>query len=198
MNYYHDLITARSWQEMLDLVKHIHFVLIGGWAAYLYTKALKSKDIDIIVDFDQLALLRQKYNVVKNERLQKYEARRDEVQIDVYLPHYSSLGVPIEEVMRQTKNIDGFNVPTPEYLILLKLHVHSKRMHSTKGHKDFLDLVSLLSTGNYDVNQLYGGIKKHHLQNAWLLFTTELNSTTRIPELALNPHALAKLKRKLL
>jgi len=28
--------------------------LIGGWAIYLHTKALKSKDIGIIVDFQTL------------------------------------------------------------------------------------------------------------------------------------------------
>lgn len=48
MAYYHDLITGTSWRELKQLRRYCNFVLIGGWAAWLYTKALKSKDIDII------------------------------------------------------------------------------------------------------------------------------------------------------
>ena len=48
MEYYHDLVTQKSWEELQQLRKIIDFVLIGGWATYLYTKTLKSKDIDII------------------------------------------------------------------------------------------------------------------------------------------------------
>lgn len=59
MEYYHDLVTQKSWKELQNLNKLLDFVLIGDWAAYLYTKTLKSKDIDIIVDFDTLSLLRK-------------------------------------------------------------------------------------------------------------------------------------------
>ncbi len=45
MTYYHDLITKQSWEELQRLQKNIDFVLIGGWAIYLYTKALKSKAV---------------------------------------------------------------------------------------------------------------------------------------------------------
>ena len=98
-DFYNDLVTQKSWQTLGQLKKQIKFVLIGGWAVYLYTKALKSKDIDIIVDFGQLEKLRNDFSVSKNERLLKYEARREEVQIDVYLPHYSDLGIPAEEII---------------------------------------------------------------------------------------------------
>ena len=52
MDYYHNLVTQESWSEILKIQKNLKFILIGGWAVYLYTKALKSKDIDIIISFD--------------------------------------------------------------------------------------------------------------------------------------------------
>ena len=52
MAYYHDIITQKSWEELKTLNKKVKFVLIGGWATYLYTKELKSKDIDILINFD--------------------------------------------------------------------------------------------------------------------------------------------------
>src|SRR3989338_3199496 len=98
MAYYHDLVTKQSWQELILLKKLIPFVLIGGWATYLYTKSLKSKDIDIIIDYPALSALKKFYDVHKNERLAKYEAVKGPVQIDIYLPHYSRLGIPAEEI----------------------------------------------------------------------------------------------------
>src|SRR3990167_8592495 len=102
MEYYHDLVTQKSWEELTQLTKFLDFVLIGGWAVYLYTKTLKSKDIDIIVDFDQLKLLQEHYQLNKNERLKKYEAVKGEVQIDIYLPHFSALGIPVEELIKHS------------------------------------------------------------------------------------------------
>jgi hypothetical protein len=49
MAYYHDIITQKSWEELKTLNKELKFVLIGGWATYLYTRELKSKDIAILV-----------------------------------------------------------------------------------------------------------------------------------------------------
>ena len=48
MPYYHDLITEKSWQILQELKRRHTFILIGGWAVYLYTKQLKSKDVDVI------------------------------------------------------------------------------------------------------------------------------------------------------
>ena len=63
MEYYHDLVTQKSWGELRRLNKTTDLVLIGGWAAYLYTETLKSKDIDIIVDFEELAVLDKHYSL---------------------------------------------------------------------------------------------------------------------------------------
>ena len=69
MNYYHDIITEKSWQKLQKLRRLYNFILIGGWAVYIYTKALKSKDIDFICDYETLQKLKESYDLVKNDRL---------------------------------------------------------------------------------------------------------------------------------
>ena len=144
MEYYHDLVTEKSWQELKYLSRSLNFVLIGGWAVYLYTRQLKSKDIDIIVDFNQLPVLEKNYALSKNDRLKKYEAVKEEVQIDVYLPHYSRLGLPVEDLLSRSQGLEGFKVLDADYLAVLKIFTLRQRGRSPKGGKDFLDIISLI------------------------------------------------------
>ncbi len=186
MDFYNDLITAKSWKTLRDLKRKIKFVLIGGWAVWLYTKALKSKDIDIIVDYDTLDQLRALYPLTKNERLKKYEARNEEVQIDIYLPHYSQIGLPVEEIVAKTQTIATFTLPTIETLLAMKLFVYNQRLLSAKGQKDRLDILSLLlafPTQNLPVSDDLVAIIKE---------------TVKIPELGVNEHLWSKKKKEFL
>src|SRR3989339_1423219 len=137
MEYYHNIITQKSWDELIVLRGKLDFVLIGGWAVFLYAKTLKSKDIDIIIAFEGLPVLEKNYQLSKNERLNKYEARKDEIEIDVYLPHYSKLGIPVEDLQTKVLQLEGFKVLKAEYLIALKIYTLSQRGRSAKGRKDF-------------------------------------------------------------
>lgn len=65
MAFYHDLVTEKSWDELKKLHTICNFTLLGGWAVYLYTHGLKSKDIDILVDYTELPKLRSRYNFSK-------------------------------------------------------------------------------------------------------------------------------------
>ena len=69
MNYYRDQVTTKSWELLQQLAKKYQFILIGGWAVWLYTHQLKSKDIDLLVKFDTLEKLRYDFPLTKNERL---------------------------------------------------------------------------------------------------------------------------------
>jgi hypothetical protein len=143
--FYHDAIAERSWRTLLELHKRYDFVLIGGWAAWLYARGAKSRDIDMVVDYDGLARLRADYQVRKNARLRKYEIKADGFDIDIYVPHYSiTLAVPPEFVMTRVQIRDGFRVPDPETLLALKLGAWNERRGSAKGSKDELDIRSLL------------------------------------------------------
>lgn len=197
MAYYHDVVTEQSWRQLQQLPRQIDFILIGGWAVYLYTKALKSKDIDILVDFDQLPKLMKYYQLSKNDRLKKYEAVQGPIQIDVYLPHYSQLGIPVEVLQRQTRPLEGFTVLNVTYLLALKLYTFQQRGRSPKGKKDFIDAIALFATGDIKSRELQGVLTQYELTGAWKHFVAELKLHSSLPELSLNAHAFARLKKRI-
>lgn len=198
MEYYHDLVTQKSWIELGVLKKTTDFVLIGGWAVYLYTKTLKSKDIDVVINFDQLSVLEKNYSLFKNDRLKKYEAVLGEVQIDIYLPHYSNIGIPVETLIEQVNNLDGFKVLDINYLVALKIFTLSQRGRSPKGRKDFIDLISLINTGLVDLIIVKDISQRHNLISSLNEFRIFLDESFEIQELEINKHQFAKLKKQLL
>lgn len=197
MQYYHELVMQKSWEELTALRAKIEFILIGGWAVFLYAKTLKSKDIDIIVDYSQLPVLARHYQLNKNDRLHKYEAVKGEVQIDIYLPHFSQLGIPVEEVIKQTTSLEGFTVIEINMLFALKLFTLSQRGRTPKGRKDFLDLISLFTADQCDRQVIQGHLKKYKLQLTLVSFSELLQETSDLPELGLNQHRFSKVKSAL-
>lgn len=197
MQYYHDLVTEMSFQELSNLRRLINFVLIGGWAVYYYTKQLKSKDIDIIVDFPALSILESKYDCNKNARLKKYEAVKKEVQIDIYVPYYSHIGIPVEDLISKTTKTGGFTLLNIDYLFALKLYTLSERGRKPKGRKDFLDLISLVLSNKINFDEVKKILKKYSLTSGMNTFKEFLRETKEVRELGLNSHALARLKKKI-
>jgi len=195
MTYYHDIITEQSWQELQKLRRATNFILIGGWATYLYTHALKSKDIDIIVGFKDLPILDRLYALSKNDRLKKYEAVKGLVQIDLYLPHYSEIGIPVEILQKHAHARDGFTVLHPDWLLALKLFVLSKRGRTLKGMKDFLDILALLHAEAGDLSAARRILRQHGRGSTLSTFATLLAEHRNIPELGIGNHAYARLKR---
>ena len=198
MEYYHNLITQKSWQELILLKDRIDFVLIGGWAVYIYTKSLKSKDIDVIIDFDQLPILEKYYQLSKNERLKKYEAKKDEIEIDIYLPHYSQLGIPVEDLQKQTESIGGFKALSPVYLFALKIFTLALRGRSPKGRKDFLDIISLIISQKDILPKAKAVLEQYKMQEQLKTFLEFLQENTQIEEFNLSSHHFAKLKKEIL
>ena len=140
--YWHDTQTEKSWKILQGMKGKFPFVLIGGWAVYLWTKSQKSKDIDIIVDIKTLALLKKNYDLRKNEIMRKYEIKMDEIDIDIYVNHYSRLGISIGDV--EATKIEGFEVAKPEFLLALKQTAELSRKESEKGEKDRIDIMGML------------------------------------------------------
>ncbi len=198
MEYYHNLITEKSFQILRDLRKEYQFILIGGWAIFLYTKALKSKDVDIIVDYDELEKLKNDFSVFKNDRLKKYEIKTGEVDIDIYLPFYSQLGLPVEEVKKYTQSQEGFIAPMPEILLILKTYVFNQRKASAKGKKDFLDIFSLLKSGLINWQKYQKIIQKYNLKSLNDDLKKLINAAKPLTELNLNKQSMSKLKKKIL
>ena len=142
MEYWNDLITEKSWKILQEIGGKFHFILIGGWANYLWTKKFKSKDIDIVVEFKTLEKLKLEYDLRKNDKLKKYEIKINEIDIDIYVTFYSNLAIPLEK-LRKTK-IENFDVVKIEDLLILKQGAEISRGESEKGEKDRLDILSLL------------------------------------------------------
>ena len=98
MEFWNDFATDRSWEVLTGLKKEMDFILIGGWACYLLTGTVKSKDIDIIVGYDTLSEMKSKFHMKKTPFLKKYEARSGDISIDVYVPFYSKFPIPAAEI----------------------------------------------------------------------------------------------------
>ncbi|MCX6706272.1 MAG: hypothetical protein NTV24_04200 [Candidatus Woesebacteria bacterium] len=197
MAYYHDIITQKSWEELKTLNRKIKFVLIGGWAIYLYTRQLKSKDIDILISYDELGRLRNNYEVIKNDRLKKYEARKEEIQIDIYLPHYSEIGIPVDILINNSISLEGFKILKKEFLICLKIYVFSIRGRTPKGEKDFLDILSLFKVGVGDIDKIIEIKKDYNLEKQFTYFLNFLDERVEAEEVGLNKHGYKKLKTEI-
>jgi len=111
-------------------------------------KHKKSKDVDIIVDIDTLQQIKNKYELRKNDSLRKYEIKINEIDIDVYVPFYSKLTIPLEAI--ESQKIEGFSVAKAEELLILKQGAELDRKYSEKGEKDRIDIISLLL--NHEIN----------------------------------------------
>jgi hypothetical protein len=195
MNFYQEIITQKSFRLLQEIKKKFAFTLIGGWAVWVYTKALKSKDIDIIVDYDVLEVLKRDFAVTKNERLRKYEARIEEIEIDIYLPYYSNPGLPPQFIQKHQVEKEGFRLPQPEILLILKQEVFEKRKVSVKGQKDKLDIFSLLTLDlDYAIyKKILKEVSREELEQE---LRNLLAATKRVKELGLKNHQLAKLREK--
>lgn len=196
--FYNNLATEKSFKVLQQLKRDFDFILIGGWAVFLYTRALKSKDIDIVVDYETLEKLKAKFSVFKNERLKKYEIKMQEIDIDIYLPFYSQLGLPIEELKSYCRVVEGFLAPRPEVLLLFKTFTYQQRKGSNKGKKDLIDIFALLSQKNIDWHNYRALVKKYQCQAINEALKEIVAGQGVIPELNLSEHKIAKLKKEVL
>lgn len=198
MDFYHNLITEKSWSVLLNLRHEYNFILIGGWAVFLYTHGLKSKDIDMVIEYDALEKLRNKLVVYKNGRLKKYEAKLQEVDIDIYVPFYSNPGIAAEELKNFKTSLEGFNCVEKEILAILKQKALMDRKNTVKGRKDLIDLVSLFQLDEFDWEKYINTIKRYGLKGSLELVRKTVGETTNVEELALNVHKFARFKRRIL
>ena len=167
MEFWPEILTKASWEKLVALKKEFNFILIGGWAAYLHTGLHKSKDIAIVVNYDTLKELGKKYDLVKNSRLKKYEIKFTKFDIDIYVPYFSKLVLPLEELDRHSVMIKGIRTPKPESLLMMKQDAEIDRRNSIKGEKDAIDILTLIL--RTDINwQEYLKLVKRHKKESFL------------------------------
>jgi len=198
MQYYHDLIIKKSFDILKSLKRKYQFILIGGWAVFLYTNSLKSKDIDIILDYEELSRLKESFDVTKNGRLKKYEVKVEGIDIDIYLPYFSDPGLPCQEIKKFTLTKEGFILPIPEVLLILKQGAFSERKESPKGTKDKIDIFSLLLLENFDFSKYKKILKKYNKKELIVHLRSLLKETFEVKELKLSRHKMARFKKEIL
>lgn len=196
--YYQNYLTDKSFQILQRLRKNYNFILIGGWAVYFYTHSLKSKDIDMIVDYSELEKLKKDFPLEKNERLKKYQIKIEEIDIDLYLPFYSNLGLPVERLIKEKIILEGFNLLKKEYLLITKLWAYEKRKGSIKGEKDKIDVFALLLKDDFDFLLFKKIVRVNNLSTIFSSLENLIKTTNEIQELKLTRHFLAKVRKRII
>ncbi len=201
LEFWNSDITNKSWEMLLDFSKKYDFILIGGWAIYLYSHLQKSRDIDIITSYESFSILSNSYTVQKNDILRRYEIRLNDFDVDIYLPYFSRLALPLSDIIESYSTlVENIKVPIPEALLSLKLGAFSNRYNSIKGDKDRLDLVGLLSVVDIDMSILRNIFIKYNLRNYPLLLKNALSGIDYklLPYIKQNENTFSKLKRDLI
>lgn len=182
-----DEIFERSWRVLGELKDFADFVLIGGWGVYMWTKKMKSRDIDIYIDQEnfyklQSELLQRDYALKRNVRLMKFEALIGDVEVDIYTPFMSNLTVPCLDVFKKRlySIIERFKVAIPEVLLLLKAQVAQQRWHAEKGVKDRVDIISLLKFADIKRDLFERMLKKYDKQRTLRNIVKRTISESRI------------------
>lgn len=165
-------VVEKSWRVLSELKSFADFVLIGGWGVYLWTRKLKSRDIDVYIDqknfYKLQSELTQKGHALKrNVRLMKFEALISDVEVDIYTPFVSRLVIPCLDVFDRKlySVIEGFKVAIPEALLLLKAQAAQDRWHAEKGLKDRVDIISLLKFADVKRDVLEQMLREYDTQH---------------------------------
>lgn len=208
MELWNEAAVEKSQKILFELKNKLSFVLIGGWACWLYAKTVKSKDLDFYLNFDDFYSLQGKLAemgvfVSLNKNLQKYEAKVDEIDIDIYTPQYCPLIIPCKDVFSEKwfHAREGFNVILPEALLFLKAKAEFEREQSMKGFKDRIDILSIISKAKIDKDFLsklenrYGFRIRERILN--IIRESSKEYEYFFPE-AKNLRALKKLKMELI
>ena len=200
MEFWNSDITNESWKELLSLSTKYSFTLIGGWAIYMYTKLQKSRDIDIVVDYDQFKMLSTDFEMRKNPSLRKYEIKFQKFDIDVYTPFYSRLAVPPQDLINSYTIIENIRVPKVEELLILKIGAFEERMNSIKGQKDRLDIAGLAFYSSIDYVRLRNVLDSYGKTLYIDLLVKAIGTIERrlLPYLNLNESTYARIKKKTL
>jgi hypothetical protein len=167
-----DEVVERSWRVLDELKGFADFVLIGGWGVYLWTRKLKSRDIDVYIDQSnfyklQSELTQKGYALKRNVRLKKFEALISDVEVDIYTPFISRLVIPCLDVFDRKlySVIERFKVAIPEVLLLLKAQAARDRWHAEKGLKDRVDIISLLKFADVKRDMLEQMLREYDTQH---------------------------------
>lgn len=171
--------------EVLDRLRAIAipFVVIGGWAVYLFTHYHMSRDLDLIMEQKDLWKLKSfvisQGGTEKAPGLSKYGYKLGQVDMDVYTEEKGDIIPSPGEILsgRRFVDVERYRVVEPEILLLLKVRAATERAAGLKGLKDRCDVISLLNSGRIDLNTFAAESRRHVQPNT-------VNEVLRIVEMA--------------
>jgi len=93
--------------------------------------------------------------------LRRYEAKLEQFDIDIYLPHYSALAIPTEDLKEMITSVRGMKTVKPEALLILKQSAEIDRRNTVKGMKDAIDILALLAFSGINLKKYAELLKKY-------------------------------------
>lgn len=200
MEFWNSDITGESWNQLISLSKKYKFVLIGGWAIYMYTKLQKSRDIDMVVDYVQTRPLFADFQMRNNPSLRKYEIKFQKFNVDVYTPFYSRLSVSPQDLLNNYRVIENIMVPRVEEMLILKPGAFYDRKSSIKGQKDRVDIAGLVFYSTVDYSRLRVLLNQYKKESYMDLLLDAVGNIDRhlLPYLNLNESTYSKIRKRTL
>ncbi len=194
-----------QWEHLLGLARRISrefpdAVFIGGIAvacrAMRANAALveSSHDADLYLSLAGKNEMRDRYEVLRNDRLGKDSVLVDGEDFDLYVERQHRLAIPYDVASAFAEEIDGINVAALEHLLVLKIDAALDRRGSSKGEKDLRDIARIVLLLDSPRAQLLAT----HLDDRRLTALAMLDAQRDIfSRMGVNPHDGSKMRRRL-
>lgn len=157
--------TGKSFKTLQLLAGKVDFVLIGGWAVYLYTNVQRSEDVDIAIRYSDVPFFRG-YGIEEYEGINIKYSVIDGTVVDLFIEEYADkdLPIPVSDIFKNYTILGG-NIKTvnKELLLLLKLWGYF-REDEIKLRKDIVDVMSLLLYGGIDIDKFGTMLREYKIK----------------------------------
>ncbi|MEM3208947.1 MAG: hypothetical protein QXE33_03440 [Candidatus Micrarchaeaceae archaeon] len=153
----------RSRELLNAIAGAVDFVLIGGWAVFMYTRQQMSLDLDIAIGYESLEYFR-KYGIKDYKNISIKYSVIDGTYVDLFIEDFSDreLPFPVRVILNNYTTIEGIKVVNKELLLLLKLWGYL-RADQQKIRKDILDVLALLLYGDIDLEKFKNYIEEYDI-----------------------------------
>ena len=154
--------SAESKPKLADLLRSgISFVVVGARAVNVYTdRPRNTLDIDILTDdYEQLADWIHKEFPHLKKKITDVVIRflsDNESVLDIMIPNDKVF----RAALRDTKQIGGYKVASPEALLAMKFHgITSSHRKLRRKMQDRVDIANILACTKVDLNKTAGYLK---------------------------------------
>jgi len=153
MQFWNEEQTKKSRELLNMLASSVDFVLIGGWAVYMYIRQQMSLGVDLAITYNSLEYFR-KYGINDYKDMKVKYSIVNGVYVDLFIEDFSDkdLPVPVSTILKEYNIIEGIKVVDKELLLLLKLWGYF-RADEQKIRKDMLDVLGLMLYGDIDLKK---------------------------------------------